>query len=574
MARIRKVEISNFRGIRQLVWRPDDGINCLIGPGDSGKSTVLDAIDICLGARRSFHFTDADFHGLDVNAPIDIRLTIGALDDALKNIESYGPHLRNFNAETGEVLDEPDAGHEVVLTVKMTVDADLEPAWTLHSDAGAAEDQEGRLRWSDRTRLAPVRIGGLSERNLTWQRGSVLNRITEEQPDISLALANAAREARNQFGNTAAAQLQDALDRVKSVSDTLGIPVGDNVTAMMDAHSVSITGGTVSVHDADGVPLRGLGLGSSRLLVAGLQGEVGEISAPVLVDELEHGLEPHRIIRLLDALGAKAETPQSQAFVTTHSPVALRELSAKQLHIIRDHGDHHEVTPLGSDGNVQGMLRLYPEAFLARSVMVCEGASEVGLVRGLDQWRVANGETALAAQGISLVDAHGVGQVIARARPLLNLGYRVSILRDDDMQPDPAAEQEFTDNGGAVFTWTTGDNAEKALFSSLPVLAVGRMLEYAIELLGEALIRQHIMSLAGSTDTLDTIRTAISFGSCEPAQRQVLGEVASNKSNSWFKEVYKMEHVGREIVGPNLGGATPEFNDKVNAIFDWIEWGE
>lgn len=56
MARIRKIEIANFRGIQQLVWCPSPGINCLIGTGDSGKSTVLDAIDLCLGAGAMSKF--------------------------------------------------------------------------------------------------------------------------------------------------------------------------------------------------------------------------------------------------------------------------------------------------------------------------------------------------------------------------------------------------------------------------------------------------------------------------------------------------------------------------------------
>jgi predicted ATP-dependent endonuclease of OLD family len=70
MARIRKVEISNFRCIKQLTWLPDSGVNCLIGPEDTGKSTILDAIDLCLGARRSLQLTDADFYRLDVENPI------------------------------------------------------------------------------------------------------------------------------------------------------------------------------------------------------------------------------------------------------------------------------------------------------------------------------------------------------------------------------------------------------------------------------------------------------------------------------------------------------------------------
>lgn len=32
---------------------PAYGVNCLIGPGDSGKSTIFDAIDLCMGARRT-----------------------------------------------------------------------------------------------------------------------------------------------------------------------------------------------------------------------------------------------------------------------------------------------------------------------------------------------------------------------------------------------------------------------------------------------------------------------------------------------------------------------------------------
>jgi putative ATP-dependent endonuclease of the OLD family len=60
VARLRKVQISRFRSIKSLTWLPSPGLNCLIGPGDSGKSTVLDAIDLCLGARRTIQFTDAD----------------------------------------------------------------------------------------------------------------------------------------------------------------------------------------------------------------------------------------------------------------------------------------------------------------------------------------------------------------------------------------------------------------------------------------------------------------------------------------------------------------------------------
>jgi predicted ATP-binding protein involved in virulence len=64
-----------------------------------------------------------------------------------------------------------------------------------------------------------------------------------------------------------------------------------------------------------------------RLLVAGLQRAAAETAAIVLIDEVEYGLEPHRLARLLDSLGAKDAAPPLQVFMTSHSPVAIRELS-------------------------------------------------------------------------------------------------------------------------------------------------------------------------------------------------------------------------------------------------------
>jgi AAA ATPase-like protein len=133
MARIRQITIENFRGIKALSLFPSPGINCLIGPGDSGKSSILDAIDFCLGARRNIQFTDADFHLLDVETPIQISVTIGELDDDLKSLDAYGLYLRSFDAQSGKIEDEPEESAETVLTVRLTVAGDLEPSWSLVS---------------------------------------------------------------------------------------------------------------------------------------------------------------------------------------------------------------------------------------------------------------------------------------------------------------------------------------------------------------------------------------------------------------------------------------------------------
>jgi predicted ATPase len=575
MARIRKVEIENFRGIKKLEWYPSAGINCLIGPGDSGKSSILDAIDLCLGARRNLQFTDADFHQLDVENSIAVSVTLGELDDDLKNLDAYGMFVRGFDAASVKIEDEPESHAETVLTIKLSVASDLEPVWSLVSDRAQAQGQTRNLSWSDRVRLAPTRIGVIADYHLGWRRGSVLNRISEERADASAALAKAARDARSAFGDNAQIQLGEALGVVATTAKELGIRIGDNIKAMLDAHSVSFGGGTISLHDENGIPLRGLGIGSTRLLIAGLQRKAATKSTIILIDELEHGLEPHRIIRLLTSLGAKEQVPPLQVFVTTHSPVALRELAGSQLFVTRALTNKHEIIVIGTADDIQSTIRLYPDAFLAPSVIVCEGASEVGLVRGLDQQRTANGHISINAQGTTLVDCGGgdADRSFKRATTFCALGYRAAVVRDDDTKPNDDVKAALIAASGKVTSWRDGRTLEDELFLSLTDAAVLKLVERAVELHGEELVNEHIKSASQNAKDLHGVRTEGSGNGISPQTRQILGKAARTKKNGWFKSVSWMENIARDVIGPDLAHADAGFRVLIDAIFAWARNG-
>lgn len=344
----------------------------------------------------------------------------------------------------------------------------------------------------------------------------------------------------------------------------LGIPVGDNVKAMLDAHSVSFSTGTIALHDEDGVPLRSLGDGSIRLLVAGLQGKVAEKSTMILIDELEYGLEPHRIIRFIGSVGAKEKKPPLQAFMTTHSPVALRELSGNQLFVVRWTDDKHDVRVVGEDDDTQSTIRLHPEAFLAPTVIVGEGASEVGLVRGLDRILTSQGKVSIGALGVALVDGAGADKLYKRAGAFRALGYRTAVLRDDDTQPTPDLEKVFKEGSGKVVAWRAGRTLEDELFLSLSKEGVSKLFERAIELHGEALINDHIKS--ASTGKLDL---AACRGKSTQEIRAVLGKASRTRKAGWFKSVTWMEAVAFDIVGPDLQKADPGFRALIEEVFAW-----
>lgn len=563
MARIRHIEVANFRGIQRLTWVPNGGFNCLIGPGDSGKSTVLDAIDWCVGARRTLSPTDADFHHLKTQEPIQIDVTLGDLDGALRNLETYGVFLRGFNASTGEIEDEPAASLETVLTVQLKMGDDLEPHWQLLSDRAVSQGVTRNLSWADRVRIAPVRIGSYAAHHLGWQKGSILTRIYDEKADAKAALALAAREARESFGDNAGKKLEKTLSVVAETADELGIPYGGEVRALLDAHTVSFSGGTISLHDDDGVPLARLGLGSSRLLVAGLQRRAGAEASIALVDELEHGLEPHRIGRFLQALGSKDDTEPLQVFVTTHSPVVLRELASDQLFVLRRSKGQHTVLPAGKADEVQAALRKSAEAFLGTSVLVCEGATEVGLIRGIDLFRTANGKRSIAALGGVTVDAEGVSKIYRTARGFQALGYRVATLRDDDKAPDEEDEAEFVREGGSVFKWTEGWAIEDEVFDCVSDDAVRELYDAAVEVHGTSLIRSHLESAFEAA-----IDPEAWLSDLDDEKRDTLAKAA--KKGGWFKSISDMESVARTIIGPDLEYSKRDLTDTIEALFDWV----
>jgi putative ATP-dependent endonuclease of the OLD family len=345
------------------------------------------------------------------------------------------------------------------------------------SDRADAQGQARYLTWADRVRLCPTRIGAFAENDLAWRRGSVLTKLSDEKAETSGALADAARSARNAFGDIAEKQLSATLGIVAETARHLGIDIGRSPKALLDAHSVSFSGGTISLHSEAGIPLRGLGTGSTRLLVAGLQRKAAKEATVILVDEVEHGLEPQRIRRLLHSLGVKERDPPLQGFLTTHSPVVLRELSAEQLTLLRRGRDKHTVLPIGSKPDVQGTLRRFPEAFLASSVLVCEGASEVGLIRGLDQYETAARQTSMFALGVELVEAGGCDYIYPRANAFRSLGYRVTVLRDDDRRPNESSEMDFVGQAGPIHRWRDGQALEDELFDALPDDAVAALLD-------------------------------------------------------------------------------------------------
>ena len=64
---IRKVPITRFRGIENITWRPSQGMNVILGGGDVGKTTILDALALLLSPSSTSAVSEADYWRRDVD---------------------------------------------------------------------------------------------------------------------------------------------------------------------------------------------------------------------------------------------------------------------------------------------------------------------------------------------------------------------------------------------------------------------------------------------------------------------------------------------------------------------------
>lgn len=528
--RLRRLEIENFRGVKSLDWRHIAETAALVGPGDSGKSTILDAIERVLSPRWNIAFDDTDFWDLDTDAAIVIRATITDLPPGFYRDSKFGLLLHAFDKDKGEAIPAEGAEDEVhALVVELRVDASLEPSWNVLDADGATHPFMTR----DREALGMLRVGGYVDQHLGWSKGSVLTRLTDTGDAVGAVLAEATRQARAGLNTDGLDKLTSAAQKVESLAKNLGVALNDGLVPHLDASSLSLAAGALSLHDGK-VPTRRAGLGTRRLLAVAMQREAAAQSGLTIVDEFEHGLEPHRIRRLLRVLRGRAPEgdalAKGQLILTTHSPTVLDELEASEVAVARRTAGG-TLTVRSLPAAVAYVLKRTPEALLARKVIVTEGATEVGLCHALDEAWNSETEGSFGYRGVVVVDGGGGTQPAEISGHLATLGYEVALLIDSDAKAklDKAA-------GAAVLAWPGGLCTEQRLAADLPEAAITQMAAVADERGGrgvrDALAGQ--LNVSGSALKEGDPASWIAAAGVE-AFRTAFGDVAKRKNQAWFK---------------------------------------
>ena len=545
MAKLRHLKISHFRGIDSFEQSFSNRITCIIGRGDSCKSTILDAIAYTFAQSWSLRLNDSDFYKCDPSSPIIIEGTVSDIPDDL--IEKYHNHLRGITSD-GRLIDDMESDDAIeaqeVLTVRLSVSRDLEPSWDVVSYNGA---EPSTIKSTDRGKLNIFSVSDYSDRHFSLNKGNPLYSLyrqlnNEPHPENENLVLNVVRDAKNAFDDNLGHRFESVIEKIKSVAGELGITLNE-MKAMLDHKDIAISENKVSIHE-DGIPFRLKGKGSKRLLSLAIQLALTQPSGIILIDEIEQGLEPDRVQHLVNVL---SKYEDKQIIITTHSSNVIVEIPCTSLFIMRKGSYNLQHV----EGEMQGCIRKNPEAFFARKILVCEGATEIGFCRSINEYRISHNKTSASCMGIRFADGAG-NEMINYVLGFKDLSYPTALFCDSDCVNINNRKQEFRDLEINVIDSEDNCSIEQQVFKDVPWNVVKALIKIAIEKVidddGKTYEEAEKKIFDATNAQLDCRMAQMTnwYQNESDDLRTALGLAAKNKN--WYKKQTYGERMGRCIL--------------------------
>lgn len=556
--RIRHIDIKNFRGIKQaeLTFPDTQRLICLIGPGDSTKSTVLTAIHYVLWPSWNLSVSSSDFYECDTEKQICIEISFDEFPDVFLKEQKYGLYLRGSWNDTADEPTETDC----FLTARLVINDSFEPQWSIICN----RQEDKTFSTADRQLVSPGMIGIDFSQNLNWGQGSALSKYVDPRETIKKNLSIIETESRK-IGDYS--ELDAIAPIINRVADGYGVSIEGELNNKVSLKTKNVLS-TIELFEGN-KPFNQRGYGSKKLINLGLQVGDNDKASILLIDEIEIGLEPYRQKNLLHRL-KKEVNNGGQVLFTTHSTVVLSELDIAQLILVNSNDGITTFRIIANDdatlnSKMQGMLRRIPDAFLTPRILVCEGITEVGFVRSLDEKLQENEKFYMASRCVSYADGKGGAEALSVAKRFYDLGFDVAVLVDNDRPEDESEKNSLIMNGIPVFSWEKGQCIETALLPLFSVEALSELLRWESEkkdATWDEIIKQGYAFqkylLNGKLQTTDLMEIA---------------KICSKKE--FFKRVAGGEELGKMFFREITSFSSDSEPVKVvNSIVEWINHGE
>jgi putative ATP-dependent endonuclease of OLD family len=495
--RVCRVKIENFRGISSAtISLPHHAV--FIGDNNTGKTTILEALDLVLGPDRLNRLPPIDEHdfyqgkyiavspeakgdGEEGAAPegagamaaedltegaassdpplIEIEVTITDLTDEQKN--KFGDYTEFWNGATDALYTEANpAGVDatgITEALRITFRGWYDPE---------EDDFEGRTYFT-RSLTEEERPVGFSKRDkqicgflylrsrrtgsraLSLERGSLLDiilRLREVRP--RMWEDTIAELAAHSVASDPALGISGVLKSIsaslkKYVPKEWGIEPHLKVSNLTRDHLRQVITAFIATGEGThAAPYYRQGTGTINMLVLAMLAQIAEDRQNVIfaMEEPETAIPPYAQKRIVHEILKLA----SQTLFTSHSPYVLEEFATEETVVLtRDAQGVLSQSAIALPESVkpkryrQEFRTRFCEGLLARRILIAEGATEAASFPVTCR-RLAelqpDSYSSLEALGICTVDAGGQGNIPDMARLYAGLGKQVFALCDDQPQ--------------------------------------------------------------------------------------------------------------------------------------------
>lgn len=483
---VAQIKIENFRGIKQAkLLFPKHGV--LIGDNNTGKTTVLEALDLVLGPDRLNRRPAIDEHdfyrgmytqvqnkhlekdeeevaflagqaheAVEAPAPkIVIEVTVANLNEEQKG--KFGDYIEFWDLNEKKLYDIPDpAGVDVAsITEALRI--------TFHGWYDKEEDDfEGAtyftrsLMEGDKPDLFSKRHKQLcgflylrtvrtGSRALSLERGSLLDiilRLKEVRPQMwEATIATLDKIVVAQDPALGISPILESINTAlkKYVPKEWGIEPHLKVSNLTRDHLRKVITAFIATGDElHAAPFYRQGTGTINMLVLAMLSQIAESKQNVIfaMEEPETAIPPYAQKRIIHEVRKLA----SQALFTSHSPYVLEEFELDETVVLaRDDSGRLEQKNIILPDSVkpkryrQEFRTRFCEGLLARRVLLAEGSTEYSafpvVCRRLAELDPEN-YSSLEALGICTVDADGEKSVPGMAQLYKALGKRAFAICD------------------------------------------------------------------------------------------------------------------------------------------------
>lgn len=562
---ITNLEIYNFRGIKtgNFPFPTESRVLCMIGAGDSTKSTILKAIEWVFWPSWNLIASDNDFYGCDTSSPIIIRGTFKEIPSKLISEDKFGLYLRKPHVllEPG-VNDEPEDGGDFCLTIQLTIDSTLEPKWEVVCNRKEARP----ISHSDRKLLPIANVGGNCAKDMVWGKYSVLQKYADAKGVLHDAHTAALREIASHADLHA---LDEVGETLISVGQQYGVGFESEIKNKMFIQNGSFSS-SVGLFDGN-TPLNQKGTGSQRLLSMGLNIQASVGNALLIIDEVESGLEPYRLRSLLNEF-RMTHTTTGQVIMTTHSPIAVAECTIEELLVVQSKEGTTKVFQIKSNdpetnATLQAQIRKNAEALLCKRIIICEGKTEIGFIRALDTYLSKTRNYRMAFKGIGTADGGG-STIFTCTNILRSCGYDVCLLMDSDLSEEDVQKLDLDLEGVSIFDWDKPYALEEQIFFDVPTDVASQILNIAVDEYGLDSVKSRLTANNIQYEVKDE---KICLSGMKAEDQCKIGNIAKRKKIEWYKRIDLGELLGN-VVFDNWESIRSDAKLKtvVEALSKWV----